>query len=106
MPSVLHVHFHVCGEHELTQALTYINKDKQIFKELTVTKSMLIKVMSCMGTRVRTTKEAGPCLCSASFSYPLNFASLFTSKTAQLDAIEKSGKVTSSGVPAPLLHIS
>lgn len=71
MPSVLHVHFHVCGEHELTQTFTYINKDKQIFKELTVTKSMLIKLMSYMGTAVKTTKGAGPCLGSASLSYPL-----------------------------------
>lgn len=70
MPSVLHVHFHVCGEHELTQALTYINKDKQIFKELTVTKSMLIKLMSYMGTAVKTTKGAGHAG-SASLSYPL-----------------------------------
>lgn len=36
MSSVHHGHFHVCGEHQLTQALTYINKNKQIFKELTV----------------------------------------------------------------------
>lgn len=67
MPSVLHARFHVCGEHEFT----YINKDEQILEELTVIKSMLIKLMSGMGTTLRRTKEAWPCLCFPSFSYPL-----------------------------------
>ena len=55
MPSVHHARLHVCGEHEFT----YINKDEQILEELTVIKSMPIKLMSGMGKQLGQLKRLG-----------------------------------------------